>query len=321
MRVLLAYDGSAGATEAVRLAQEIAWPSDSSIRVVSVIEPTMMPISGPWDRGAALAPELDAAITAYAHDTMREVVEHLGTSGMLRRGRGAARPGRQRDHRRCARLPRGPRDRWLARPWDHRVAAARVRLQRGRRPRLLPRPRCSKHDLEPDRVRHRRIALGASSRSDRWPNGPSSAGCRSASSASPMWPIPGQPGSPRRCTDRFSTRMQPTFAERRRSTNESRRTRRRDCRKLDATLMPRCGLAMLRARSSPWRNSEAPISSSSAPAVGPDSPGSSWAASRETSCPGSAASVLIVRDETDGSVEVETAPADVVVPSDQGRSP
>ena len=82
MRVLLAYDGSAGATEAVRLAQEIAWPSDSAIRVVSVIEPTTMPISGPWDRGAALAPELDAAITAYAHDTMREVVEHLGTSDL-----------------------------------------------------------------------------------------------------------------------------------------------------------------------------------------------------------------------------------------------
>jgi nucleotide-binding universal stress UspA family protein len=81
MRVLLAYDGSAGATEAVRLAEEIAWPSDSAIRVVSVIEPTTMP-SGPWYRGAALAPELDAAITAYAHDTMREVVEHLGTSDM-----------------------------------------------------------------------------------------------------------------------------------------------------------------------------------------------------------------------------------------------
>jgi nucleotide-binding universal stress UspA family protein len=81
MRVLLAYDGSAGAAEAVALAEAIAWPSDSVLRVVSVIEPILMPISGPWDRGATLAPDLDAAITAYAHDTMREVVERLGASG------------------------------------------------------------------------------------------------------------------------------------------------------------------------------------------------------------------------------------------------
>jgi nucleotide-binding universal stress UspA family protein len=60
-----------------------------------VIEPIMMPISGPWDRGASLAPELDAAITAYAHDTMREVVERLGASGtsvegLVLRGRAAS---------------------------------------------------------------------------------------------------------------------------------------------------------------------------------------------------------------------------------------
>src|SRR5688572_2019192 len=44
-------------------------------------------------------------------------------------------------------------------------------------------------------------------------------------------------------------------------------------------------MATPRARSSPWRSSEAPISSSSALAVAPDSPGSSSAASPETSCP------------------------------------
>jgi nucleotide-binding universal stress UspA family protein len=95
MRVLLAYDGSAGATEAVALAEAIPWPSDSVLRVVSVIEPIMMPISGPWDRGATLSPELDAAITAYAHDTMGEVVERLGASGtsvegLVLRGRAAS---------------------------------------------------------------------------------------------------------------------------------------------------------------------------------------------------------------------------------------
>ena len=82
-------------TEAVALAEAIPWPSDSVLRVVSVIEPIMMPISGPWDRGAALAPELDAAITEYAHETMREVVERLAVSGrsvegLVLRGRAAS---------------------------------------------------------------------------------------------------------------------------------------------------------------------------------------------------------------------------------------
>lgn len=86
MRVLLAYDGSAGATEAVALAEAIPWPSDSVLRVVSVIEPTMS-ISGPFDRGAALVPELDAAITKYAQELMREVVKRLGAPGRSVEGR------------------------------------------------------------------------------------------------------------------------------------------------------------------------------------------------------------------------------------------
>ena len=86
MRVLLAYDGSAGAMQAVRLAEEIAWPRDSAIRVVDVIEPITVPTSGPWEGGAALASELDGAITAYAQDTMREVVERLGTSDITVEG-------------------------------------------------------------------------------------------------------------------------------------------------------------------------------------------------------------------------------------------
>jgi nucleotide-binding universal stress UspA family protein len=95
MRVLLAYDGSAGASEAMALAEAIVWPSTSVLRVVSVIEPILMPIAGPWDRGSALAPELDTAITAAADETMREVVERLessGTSvaGVVLRGRAAS---------------------------------------------------------------------------------------------------------------------------------------------------------------------------------------------------------------------------------------
>ena len=87
MRVVLAYDGSAGATEAVALAAAIPWPSDTILRVVSVIEPFTLSTPGVWDRGAALAPELDTAITEYAHETMREVVERLGATGRSVEGR------------------------------------------------------------------------------------------------------------------------------------------------------------------------------------------------------------------------------------------
>jgi nucleotide-binding universal stress UspA family protein len=81
MRVLLAYDGSAGAAEAAALTEAIPWPSESVLRVVSVIEPILSPMSGPWDRGSALSPELDAAVTASANETLGQVVERLGSSG------------------------------------------------------------------------------------------------------------------------------------------------------------------------------------------------------------------------------------------------
>ena len=81
MRVLLAYDGSAGAAEAAALTDAIPWPSDSVLRVVSVIEPILTPMSGPWDRGSVLSPELDPAVTASANETLRQVVERLGSSG------------------------------------------------------------------------------------------------------------------------------------------------------------------------------------------------------------------------------------------------
>lgn len=79
MRVLLAYDGSAGSMEGVALAAAIAWPSGSALQVLTVIEPTMTPMSGPWDRGAVFSPELEDAVRAYAHDTMRDAVERLSS--------------------------------------------------------------------------------------------------------------------------------------------------------------------------------------------------------------------------------------------------
>ncbi len=95
MRVLIAYDGSEGATEAIALAESIAWPSESLIRVVTVIEPILMAMSGPWERGAGYTPELDAMITDSANDMMRKAVDRLKSSGrsvdgQVLRGRAAS---------------------------------------------------------------------------------------------------------------------------------------------------------------------------------------------------------------------------------------
>jgi nucleotide-binding universal stress UspA family protein len=81
MRVVLAHDGSSRAAEAAALTEAIPWPSGSVLRVVTMMEPILSPMSGPWDRASALSPELDAAIAAAANETLGEVVERLRSSG------------------------------------------------------------------------------------------------------------------------------------------------------------------------------------------------------------------------------------------------
>jgi hypothetical protein len=41
MRVLIAYDGSRGAEQALDLAAGLRWPAESTLRVVAVVEPTL----------------------------------------------------------------------------------------------------------------------------------------------------------------------------------------------------------------------------------------------------------------------------------------
>jgi nucleotide-binding universal stress UspA family protein len=88
MRVLLAYDGSNGATQAADIVASAAWPEDSLIRVVSVIEPVVMPMHRPW------ADDAIDAVTALAGDRNAEVVMRLKGSqpsveGTVLRGRPA----------------------------------------------------------------------------------------------------------------------------------------------------------------------------------------------------------------------------------------
>ncbi len=87
MRVLLAYDGSAGADDALGLTAGMAWPPDTTIHVVNIIEPVTLAMVGPWDRGAGFSAELDAAISAYAQERLESAVDRLRGTGREADGR------------------------------------------------------------------------------------------------------------------------------------------------------------------------------------------------------------------------------------------
>jgi nucleotide-binding universal stress UspA family protein len=75
MRVLIAFDGSAGAAQAVALGEGIDWPAGSMIRVVSVMEPTTLQLL-PWAMGAA-PPVLEQDVIAYIEAEQSTVVGRL----------------------------------------------------------------------------------------------------------------------------------------------------------------------------------------------------------------------------------------------------
>ena len=80
MRVLIAFDGSAGAAEAVALAQTIAWPADSRLRIVSVVEP------GAWIPPLprvpmTAAPVLEPELVAYLETQQAEIVKRFALAG------------------------------------------------------------------------------------------------------------------------------------------------------------------------------------------------------------------------------------------------
>lgn len=92
MRILLAHDGSPGAAHAAELARSIRWPADSSVRVVSVLEPTLVALNAWAGTAGAYRPEVDEAITAYLNDELAAVVNELSgpdrsVEGALLRGR------------------------------------------------------------------------------------------------------------------------------------------------------------------------------------------------------------------------------------------
>lgn len=92
MRVLLAHDGSGHAAQAANLVRDIRWPPESVLRVVSVIEPTMvaMPMGG--GGGAGYSPQMEGELSAYYNEALAEAVRHLDAPD--RTVDGAVLPGR-----------------------------------------------------------------------------------------------------------------------------------------------------------------------------------------------------------------------------------
>ena len=95
MRILLAYDGSAGAEQSLRLADSIDWPADSTLRIAAVIEPTLVFVGAPMASGLDIPPpEVDAEITAYQQEQVTKAAQSLRSAdrmveGIVLRGRPA----------------------------------------------------------------------------------------------------------------------------------------------------------------------------------------------------------------------------------------
>jgi nucleotide-binding universal stress UspA family protein len=95
MRILIAYDGSAGAEQSLSLADSVDWPSDSTIRIASVIEPTLLFVGAPTAGGLDIPPpEVDAQITAHQQELVTAAAARLRSAdrtvdGVVLRGRPA----------------------------------------------------------------------------------------------------------------------------------------------------------------------------------------------------------------------------------------
>ena len=91
MRVLIAYDGSQGAEYGLSLATTLAWPPDSTLRVVAVADYLGVPIG----RGPAIpSPELETQIVAHFEDVMADATNRLESTRIADHVEGAVLRGR-----------------------------------------------------------------------------------------------------------------------------------------------------------------------------------------------------------------------------------
>jgi nucleotide-binding universal stress UspA family protein len=87
MRVLIGYDGSAGAEDAVALVLAMRWPTGTAIRVVTAMEPTAALVPGPLP-GAGLisSPDIDEQIRHVLQGDLEAVVDRLRQTGAQSEG-------------------------------------------------------------------------------------------------------------------------------------------------------------------------------------------------------------------------------------------
>ena len=81
MQVLIAFDSSAGAEEALALAGAIRWPGGSTLRIVTVIEPPVLYMGPQLGGGSIPPPQIDEDLTAYAREHVSEAAHKLRSEG------------------------------------------------------------------------------------------------------------------------------------------------------------------------------------------------------------------------------------------------
>jgi nucleotide-binding universal stress UspA family protein len=84
MRVLVAYDGSAGAEQAVALAGALQWPADSRLTVAGVVERPIQRLGLPG--GMTSTPEIDALIREHHHEGVSGAARRLSAGGLQAEG-------------------------------------------------------------------------------------------------------------------------------------------------------------------------------------------------------------------------------------------
>lgn len=86
MRVLIAYDGSPGAEQAIALAGALPWPSESKLRVANVVEPVLPHYTGVRHVGRVPPPEFDPLMIEQREAQVSDAVGRLGRDGRSAEG-------------------------------------------------------------------------------------------------------------------------------------------------------------------------------------------------------------------------------------------
>jgi nucleotide-binding universal stress UspA family protein len=83
MRVLVATDGSAPSTVGVQLAAAIAWPADTTIRVMTAIDTGASLFGGPWPTAAMIQmTDIEGELRAYAKRTVEAAAQQIQRAGV-----------------------------------------------------------------------------------------------------------------------------------------------------------------------------------------------------------------------------------------------